>query len=261
MGFWQGLPDRTFAAIRCAKNRALYALPRRRSGPGRPAKYGRRAPPPATWLHQRKGMHKITVTVRQRKRRMRYRVLGPYLREGNPDQPLFLLVVGGQTWTVGKRRRRRKYRQPAFYLIAAKQEADGTWQLPFPIETILAWLWQRWEMEVAHREMKSGLGVGQKQGWHPRSAVVAVQWSVWVYAVLVLAGYRSWGLCGGPPAPARWWPGAKRWSLNTLWRSYRTALWGSGEFQPLWTRTPPNWLKKEVWLTGLANAVQAAARC
>lgn len=260
LDFWQGLPARTVAAIRCAKNRVLYELPTPRPGPGRPPSYGARAPTPAAWLRKRKGMRTLSLTVRQRHRHLRYHLVGPYLRDGNPDQPLFLLVVSGQTWWAGKRRPSRQYRKPAFYLLSAAQDETGQWQLPLPLVTILTWLWQRWEVEVAHREMKSGFGVGQKQCWHPRAAVVSVQWSVWAYAVLVLAGYRTWGLLGGPPAPARWWPGAKRWSLNTLWRSYRTALWGSGEFRALWTRTPPNWLKKEVWLTGLANAVQAAAR-
>jgi hypothetical protein len=261
LDFWQGLPARTFAAVRTARNRALYALPQRRPGPGCPPKYGKRAPTPGDWVQKRKGMSKITLTVRSRPRHMRYRVLGPYLRDGNPHQPLFLLVVGGQSWLVGKRRPKRKYRKPAFYLISAQQDAEGHWQLPLPIQTILAWLWQRWEVEVAHREMKSGFGVGQKQCWQPRAAVVSVQWSVWVYAILLLAGYRTWGLLGGPPAPARWWKGAKRWSLNTLWRSYRTALWGRSEFRALWTGTGANWVKKEAWLAGLHNAAHAAARC
>jgi hypothetical protein len=168
-------------------------------------------------------------------------------------------VVGGQTWWAGKRHPRRMARELAFYLMSAVQ-LQARWQLPLPLETILAWLRQRWEVEVAHREMKSGFSVGQKQCWHPRSVVVSVQWSVWVYAVLLLAGYRTWGLLGGPSAPARWWPGAHRWSLNTLWRSYRAALWGSPDFRALWTGTPPDWLKKETWLAGLHNAVHAAAR-
>ena len=83
----------------------------------------------------------------------------------------------------------------------------------------------------------------------------SVQWSVWVYAVLLLAAYRAWGLLNGPPVPTRWWPGAKRWSFNTLWRQYRAELWDGGHFQALWTRTPDNWLKKETFLTGLANSV------
>ena len=128
------------------------------------------------------------------------------------------------------------------------------------LETILAWLWQRWELEVCHREMKTGFGVGEKQCWNKRSAVLSVQWSVWAYAILVLAGYRTWGLSGGPSPPAPWWPGAKRWSFNTLWRGYRAALWGTSEFRPLWLGTGDNWVKKETFLTGLANSVAASVR-
>jgi hypothetical protein len=198
LDFWRGLPERTVAAIRCAKNRVLYKLPGPYAGFGRPASYGERAPTPGEWPSQRKGWSQTVLMVRGRQQKMRYRLLGPYLREGNPDRPLFLLVVGGQTWWADKAHTRRKVRKPAFYLISARQTAEGRWQLPLPLEIILAYLWQRWEVEVAHREMKSGFGVGQKQCWNPRSAIVSVQWSVWVYAVLLLAGYRTWGLLDGP---------------------------------------------------------------
>jgi len=46
-------------------------------------------------------------------------------------------------------------------------QSDNQWQLLLPVETLLAWLWQRWELEVAHREMRGGFGVGEKQCWHP----------------------------------------------------------------------------------------------
>lgn len=257
---WRQLPAGVDLVARTARNRCLYWLPQPRPGPGRPASYGDKAPHPADWLHA--GLRrcpKQQVLVRGKSIQMRYQVLGPFVRDGLPDCPLFLLVVKGMHRLVGKKKRRYKHRGPSFYLISAVQVGDS-WQLPWPIETILAWLWQRWELEVAHREMKSGLGVGEKQCWNKRSAVVSVQWSVWLYAVLLLAGYRTWGLCGGPPTPTAWWPGAKRWSFNTLWRSYRTALWGTGEFRPLWLRTGDNWWEKETWLTGLANSIAASVR-
>jgi hypothetical protein len=99
--------------------------------------------------------------------------------------------------------------------------------------------------------MKSGFGIGEKQCWNPRSTLTSIQWSVWVYAILLLAAYRTWGLLNGPPVPTRWWQGAKRWSFNTLWRQYRAELWGNPQFQAFWTRTPDNWLKKEAFLTHL----------
>ncbi len=46
--------------------------------------------------------------------------------------------------------------------------------MPLPIDTLLAWLWQRWELEVAHREMKSSFGVGEKQCWNPHATIASV---------------------------------------------------------------------------------------
>jgi len=259
---WRGLPERTVLVTRTARNRSLFWLPspQIQPGPGRPPSYGEKAPHPSDWLHA--GLRhwpQQLVRVRGRSIRMRYQLFGPLVREGAPEHPLFLIIVKGMHHLVGKRIHRFKHRGPSFYLVSAVLR-NGTWQLPFPIEFLLAWLWQRWEIEVAHREMKSGLGIGEKQCWNPRSAVLAVQWSVWSYALLVLAGYRTWGLCGGPPAPARWWPGAKRWSLQTLWRSYRAALWANSEFRAAWTPSPANWWKKEAFLAGLGNACLASAR-
>lgn len=262
LDLWRGLPERVTLVTRTARNRCLYYLPERSAdpGPGRPASYGERAPKPADWLHA--GLRhwpSQRVLVRGKTIQMRYQLLGPFVREELAERPLFLIVVKGMHRLVGKKKLHYKHRGPSFYLVSAVQ-VDGSWQFPFPIDTLLTWLWQRWEIEVAHREMKSGLGLGEKQCWNKRSSVVSVQWSAWIYALLLLAGYRTWGLCSGPPTPARWWPGAKRWSLNTLWRSYRSALWGRREFRPLWTGTGDNGWKKEIWLAGLDNALTAAAR-
>ena len=259
VGLWAGLPARVTLVVRTAKNRRLRELPAEYSGRGRRRKYGELAPRPNAWLKERKGFQKTAVAVRGRTIQMRYRVLGPYVREGAAQVPLFLIVVGGATWKAGQREPRRAKREPAFYLVNAIRQA-GDWRLPLLAPLILAWIWQRWELEVAHREMKAGFGVGQKQCWNRRSAVVSVQWSVWVYAILVLAGYQAWGLFGGPRRPERWWPGAKRWSFNTLWRSYRAALWGTSEFRTVWTPTGDDWSKKEAWIAGLSNAAAAAAR-
>lgn len=90
--------------------------------------------------------------------------------------------------------------------------------------------------------------------------MASVQWSAWVYSLLLLAGYRTWGLCGAPPVPTRWWRGSGRWSLNTLWRAYRAALWGAHVFQPVRTPFPLDWLENDALLLGMTNALYAAAR-
>jgi hypothetical protein len=256
VGFWRALPTGVIALTGSARNRCLYALPEPPNGRGRRRKYGERAPAPSTWLTERRGWQRTTVHIRGQARRLTYRVHGPYLREGAPDTPLFLIVVRGERW---QRRQQARRRNPRFYLVNAIQQ-EGQWVLPLPIEVLLFWAWHRWELEVVHREIKSGLGLGEKQCWNPHAAVLSVQWSAWLYAVLVLAGYRSWGLCNGPSTPAPWWPGAHRWSLNTLWRGYRAALWGDPHFHPLWLPSSPNWWKKEAALTGLFNAVYGSAR-
>jgi hypothetical protein len=259
VGFWRDVPQRTIAIVRSARNRHLREMPPPYPGHGRRRKYGEVAPKPADWLALRQGWHTCLVSVRGRYIKHRYQIHGPYLRERAAAHPLFLLVVGGASWKAGKREPKRVKRLPSFYLISAIL-VEGTWQLPFSPAEILAWIWQRWELEVAHREMKSGFGVGEKQCWTPRSAVLSVQWSVWVYAILLLAGYRSWGWLGGPPTPTRWWPGARRWSLNTLWRSYRAELWGQPHFRPLFPPTTNDWPLTEHALAALTQAVSGAAR-
>jgi hypothetical protein len=253
-GFWQALPERTVLLGRTAKNRVLHALPHAQ-GVGRPRQYGLRVQTPAEWLHERQGWQTAQVTVRGKGRDLRYRVEGPFLRDGLPNQPVFLIVVKG---ICRKVKQRKVTRKPAFYLVSAVAQGSQ-WVLPFTAEFLLTWAWQRWELEVQHRELKSGFGLGQKQCWNSRSAVVSVQWSAWVYALLLLAGYRTWGLLNGPPCPGRWWRGARRWSFNTLWRSYRCALWSTPDFRAVWTATGDNWLKKGDWLAGLWNSAASAA--
>lgn len=103
---------------------------------------------------------------------------------------MFLLVVQG----IGRARQgRRGRREPAFLLVSAVQAPDGTWSLPASVAELVAWAWQRWEVEVMHRELKRGFGLGQQQTWSPIAASVVIPWVVWLSATLMLAGYLAWG--------------------------------------------------------------------
>jgi hypothetical protein len=144
--------------------------------------------------------------------------------------------------------------------VNAVQDEHGHWVLPLPIETLLFWAWQRWELEVCHRELKSNFGLGNKQCFNPHSAVTSVQWSAWVYGLLLLAGYRTWGLVNAPPVPTAWWRGSQRWSLNTLWRAYRSAFWQLDHFHPLFTPTLHDWGEKERLVATLINSILGSAR-
>jgi hypothetical protein len=258
---WAALPARVVLLARCAKNRALFALPQpdppgappRR---GRPRQYGERLPRPAGWLNARAGWHQTTLRVRGRSIPIRYRVEGPLLVTGAPERPLFLLVVKGSDPRHGKRPRTAR-----FWLVSAVTDAAGQWVLPWRAPALLAWAWQRWELEVAHRELKTSFGLGEPQGWSPVAAILTVQWVGWVYAVVLLAGVRAWGLGPGPiPAPGCWWAGGGRWSLARLWQGLRGELWGETEFHRLFLPIGDDWGEMSAWLDLKTNATLVASR-
>ncbi len=248
---WLQLPEGVILLVRTAKNRALWELPEPGSHKNR--RYGERAPTPQAVWRERKGWQAITLRVRGRDRHLQVKVRGPFLRRGVPARPLMLIVVRGKD-------NRRTRREPLAFLVNAVQDEAGRWGLPLPLEELLFWAWQRWEVEVAHRELKTTFGLGHKQAWNPEATVRTVQWSAWVYALLVLAGYRAWGLTGGPGVPTAWWRGGGRWSLATLWRAYRATLWGGHQFQwvnldDLLTRPDLGWMAPS-----LRNAAFAGVR-
>ena len=129
-----------------------------------------------------------------------------------------------------------------------------------PPAQLLPWLWQRWELEAAHRNMKSILGLGEKQCWNASSTFVSVQWYAWVYGLLNMAGHLTWGLNCEHQPPGRWRKKAHRWSFNTLLRGFRSELWQTTEFQASCARTLGNWPKKEELLAHMHNSILGSAR-
>lgn len=255
---WKRLPVGVTLLARSAKNRRLHHLPRPQHGRGRRRVYGERSPSPQqNWQDKKTPWRETSLLIRGRIRQLRYHVSGPLLRYGAPQTPLILILVGGEQY---QKHGRKKYRPPVPYLVNALQDQHGNWGLPLPIETLLFWAWQRWEIEVCHREIKSNLGLGDKQCWNPIATVRSVQWTAWVYSLLLLAAYQTWGLCAAPQVPTRWWRGARRWSFNTLWRAYRAELWSAPQLRPLWQPSTSNSWEKEDFLYALTHSVHAAAR-
>ena len=92
---------------------------------------------------------------------MRVKVEGPCRRVGWGKRVFFVIIVRGHH----KRTKRGKSRAPmAFWVHAVSDGKDG-WQLPVPLGVLLLKLWQRWEVEVGFRWMKSGFGLGEKPCW------------------------------------------------------------------------------------------------
>ena len=160
LDLWPSLPAKTGLVARTKRNRVLFEMPPPPTGNrGRPCCYGPQVDPPHKLLKQRKLFKTQSVKIRGHKRQLRYRLLGPYLRDGLPEHPLFLLIIGGGKRPKESRKERYK---PDYFLVSAVFN-DGCWQLPIPLSDLLTWLWQRWELEVAHRNMKTTLGLGDKQ--------------------------------------------------------------------------------------------------
>ena len=259
VALWKRLPAGVVLLARCAKNRALFALPTPPAPgqKGRTRLYGEQAPHPGDWLAERAGWRQAAVAVRGRMLRPRYRVEGPYRLKGAAAHPVFLLVVKGVD-----RRSRKLRRDPTHWLVSAQATPDGGWAPPAPAEALLARAWQRWEIEVAHREQKTTFGLGDPRCWTPRSTVTSVQVAGWLSGVVLLTGLTVWGL-GRPPAEVpttRWWRGSGRWSPDQLRAAVRAELWDLGEFRPVWGGTARNWPEMADWAAAQTNALRAASR-
>jgi hypothetical protein len=250
------LPAQVTVLARCAKNRALFALPTYRAqGRGRQPRYGDRGPTPQATLHQTTTWHRVTVTVRGRTIPLTVAVTGPWLIQGAPFQPLALIVVRGIDHGTGTTRRQRA---PQYFVVTLALTQEDEWSLPLPLSELLAWAWQRWEVEVMHKELKRGFGLGQQQLFSDPGTAQLVPWMVWVYALLILTGYRTWGL--GPAAGSALgrWSTPRRWSIGQLRQTRRQELWQLGEFQPVWTRSPDTWAELTRWVDTQTTAILGA---
>jgi hypothetical protein len=144
-----------------------------------------------------------------KRRRVRYKAVSEvYWQGGARRRPLRLLVVAP---TPYRKRKSEKlyYRQPAFLL---------TTDLKAHARTLLQIYFDRWQIEVNHREEKDTLGVGQAQLRNevsvPKQPVLAVA----AYSALLLASIIAFGAERGTayaPLP-KWRKNAKRPSCLDL---------------------------------------------
>lgn len=131
-----------------------------------------------------------------------------YWQGGARRRPLRLLVVAPTPYRK-RNSGRFYYRQPAYLL---------TTDLTAPARTLLQIYFDRWQIEVNHREEKDTLGIGQAQLWNetavPRQPVLAVA----AYSALLLASLIAFGPARGDAYAAlpKWRRHAKRPSVLDL---------------------------------------------
>jgi len=131
-----------------------------------------------------------------------------YWQGGAKKQKVRLLIVAPVGYRTTKNGR-IYYRQPAYLL---------TTDLSTSAEVLLQDYFDRWGIEVNHRDEKDTLGVGEAQVWNPNSVSKVPALLVAMYSWLLLAGLK----CYGPkrtqdyePLP-KWRRGAKRPSCLDL---------------------------------------------
>jgi hypothetical protein len=119
-----------------------------------------------------------------KRRKIRYKdVAVVYWQRGAQQRPLRLIVIAPTPYRKSKSRK-LYYRDPAYVL---------TTDLHSPVKQLLQIYFDRWQIEVNHREEKDTLGVGQAQLWNaisvPKQPVLAVA----AYSALLLASLQAFG--------------------------------------------------------------------
>jgi hypothetical protein len=119
-----------------------------------------------------------------KRRRVRYKLLSDLLWQGGARKRTLRLLVVAPTPYRKRKSGRLYYRNPAYLL---------TTDLKGHAHTLLQIYFDRWQIEVNHREEKDTLGVGQAQLWNffsvPKQPVLAVA----SYSALLLASLLAFG--------------------------------------------------------------------
>jgi hypothetical protein len=119
-----------------------------------------------------------------KRRKVRYKeIKNVYWRTGAAKTPLRLIVVAPTPYRK-RNGGRLYYRQPAYLL---------TTDLRSSVKQLLQIYFDRWQIEVNHREEKDTLGAGQAQLWNVTSVPKQPVLSVAAYSALLLASLQAFG--------------------------------------------------------------------
>jgi hypothetical protein len=119
-----------------------------------------------------------------KRRQVRYKEVSSVLwQSGAKTRPLRLFVIAP---TPYRKRKSSKlyYRQPAFLLCTDMRSSA---------RQLLQIYFDRWQIEVNHREEKDTLGIGQAQLWNPTAVPKQPALAVAAYSALMLAALKVFG--------------------------------------------------------------------
>jgi|SRR5579871_285729 len=160
-------------------------------------------------LDENVAWRKTKIFYGGKRRTVRYKEVTGVLWQGGARQRLLRLFVIAATPHRKGRNGKFHYHNPAFLL---------TTMLEGSTRQLLQMYFDRWQIEVNHRDEKDTLGVGQAQMWNPVSVPRQPALVVAAYSALLLAALKAFGPTRGEAFAAlpRWRSGAKRPSCLDL---------------------------------------------
>ncbi len=117
-------------------------------------------------------------------RKVEYKEVAGVLWQGGARKRLLRLLVVRPTRYRKRKSSRYYYRQPAYLLTTV---VKGT------VRQLLQIYFDRWQIEVNHREEKDTLGVGQAQLWNFTAVPKQPAFAVASYSALLLASLQAFG--------------------------------------------------------------------
>jgi hypothetical protein len=119
-----------------------------------------------------------------KRRKIRYKEVGSvHWQRGAGQRPLRLIVIAPTPYRKSKSKK-LYYRDPAYLLTSSLRDSA---------KQLLQIYFDRWQIEVNHREEKDTLGVGQAQLWNVHSVPKQPVLAVAAYSALLLASLQAFG--------------------------------------------------------------------
>lgn len=119
-----------------------------------------------------------------KRRKIRYKELPQVLWQGGAKRQLLRLFVIAPMPYRKSQSRKLYYRDPAYLLTSIPRGS---------VQALLQIYFDRWQIEVNHREEKDTLGIGQAQLWNPISVPKQPAFAVAAYSALLLASLKAFG--------------------------------------------------------------------
>jgi hypothetical protein len=172
--------DRTHIIARCRKDaRLCFAAPESSR-----RKYDEHLFTPEEVRKRDANWSWANVYMGGKRRRVRYKEVKEVLwKRGAGTKPLRLIVIAPVPYKLSKKSK-TNYRQPAYFLST---------DLNSPTGLLIRACFDRWQIEVNHRDEKDLLGVGQAQVTNENSIPRHPALAVAAYSLLLLAALQSFG--------------------------------------------------------------------